>query len=170
MLAQPLYQIIQVNHLELSNTQIGYARVAYFTCLLVSYFVVGGIIDRLSAKHTVACGLAAFSIVPLFYAIFGNYPSVLIGSGVQGIGDAIWDIGFLAYVFRLAPGREAVVFGLHLMLFGVRGTIGPLLSTYLSGELPIADLLYSASLFGWIGLLSFSVYAWKTKTKPATGL
>ena len=170
ILSQPLYQIIQVNQLELTNTEIGYARVCYFTCLLVSYFVVGGIIDRFSAKHTVAFGLAAFSIVPILYAVFGNYPSVLIGSGVQGIGDAIWDIGFLAYVFRLAPGREAVVFGLHLMLFGIRGTIGPLLSTYLSGELPVADLLYSASIFGWIGFLSFSVYAWKTKTKPAASV
>ncbi|BBH21564.1 nitrate transporter [Paenibacillus baekrokdamisoli] len=168
ILAQPLYQIIQVTHLQLTNTEIGYARVTYFTCLLVAYFVVGGVIDRLSAKHTVAFGLAAFSIVPLLYAIFGNYPGVLIGSGVQGIGDAVWDIGFLAYVFRLAPGREAVVFGLHLMLFGIRGTIGPLLSTYMSGVVPVADLLYGASFFGWIGLLSFVVYAWKTKTKPAT--
>ncbi|MFC0328599.1 MFS transporter [Paenibacillus sepulcri] len=170
ILAMPLYQIIQVKQLELTNTEIGLTRVTYFSCLLITYFVVGVVIDRLSAKHTVAFGFAAFSMVPLLYGLFGNYPAVLVGSGIQGVGDAIWDIGFLAYVFRLAPGREAVVFGLHLMLFGIRGTIGPLLSTYLSDSLPVADLLYGASVFGWMGFLSFAIYAWKTKKQPATAL
>ncbi|MBP3962194.1 MFS transporter [Paenibacillus lignilyticus] len=158
IIAQPLYQIIQVNWLELTNTEIGYARATYFTCLLVSYFVVGSVIDKLSAKQTIAYGLAAFAIVPILYAIFGNLPAVLIGSGIQGLGDAIWDIGFLAYVFRLAPGREAVVFGLHLMLFGIRGSIGPLLSTSLSETMPISWLLYAAGLFGLIGLTAFVLY------------
>ena len=67
ILSQPLYQIIQVNQLELTNTEIGYARVCYFTCLLVSYFVVGGIIDRFSAKHTVAFWACCLSRLYRFY-------------------------------------------------------------------------------------------------------
>ena len=127
---------------------------------MTAYLIVGFVIDRLSAKHTIIFGFGAFAIVPLLYALMGNYPAVLIGSGIQGIGDAIWDIGILAYVFRLAPGREAVVFGLHLMLFGVRGTIAPLLSTFLSGSLPMSSLLLGASLFGWAGLFIFVLH-WK---------
>lgn len=158
LVAVPLYNIMQVDRLELSNTQIGIARAAYFVCLLSAYFVCGRVIDKLSAKHTVAFGLAAFSIVPFCYALLGNYGAVLIGSGIQGIGDAIWDIGFLAYMFRLAPGREAVVVGLHFMLFGIRGTIGPLLSTYLSDAVPLAYLLSGAGCFGFAGLATFIVY------------
>ncbi|REE55461.1 putative MFS family arabinose efflux permease [Paenibacillus taihuensis] len=159
LVANPLYQIIQVNHLELTNTQIGFARIAYFSCLLVSYLIVGSVIDKLSAKHTVAYGFAAFATVPLLYAFFGNYPAVLVGSGIQGLGDAIWDIGFLAYMLRLAPGREAIVFGLHLMLFGIRGSIAPLLSTTLSGAMPLAYLLYASALFGFAGVLVFVFYS-----------
>ncbi|MFD0716427.1 MFS transporter [Paenibacillus sp. GCM10027626] len=155
ILAAPLYQIIQVDLLQLSNVQIGLARVAYYSCLLTSYFVVGWVIDRYSAKHTMVYGIAAFAVVPLLYAVFGNYPAVLVGSGIQGLGDAIWDIGILAYVFRLAPGREAVVFGLHLLLFGIRGTVAPILSTLLSGSVPLSALLLGAAVCGAIGIAVF---------------
>jgi len=156
--AQPLYQIIQVDRLALSNVEIGYARIVYFVFLLASYFVVGLVIDRLSARHTVIYGLAAFSLVPTLYALFGNYPAVLAGSAVQAIGDSIWDIGFMTYLFRLAPGREAVAFGLHMLLFGIRGTIGPLLSTALSGSgMPMPLLLGVAALIGWVGTALFLI-------------
>ncbi|MBM7565374.1 MFS transporter [Paenibacillus sacheonensis] len=158
LLAGPLYSIMQVERLELSNTQIGLARAFYFLGLLSSYYITGRIIDRLSAKHTIAFGLAAFGIVPLCYALLGNYTAVLIGSGIQGIGDAIWDIGFLTYMFRLAPGREAVVVGLHFMLFGIRGTIGPLLGTALSGSVPLPYLLFASGVCGLIGLAAFLAY------------
>ncbi|WP_199616619.1 MFS transporter [Paenibacillus alkalitolerans] len=155
ILAGPLYQIIQVEKLGLSNAEIGLARVAYFSCLLITYLFAGWAIDRYSPERTLTYGLGAFAAVPMLYGLFGSYPSVIVASGIQGIGDAIWDIGILSYVFRLAPGREAVVFGLHLMLFGIRGTIGPLLSTGLADTLPLSAILLFASLCGWIGTLWF---------------
>lgn len=155
ILASPLYQIIQVRELQLSNSEIALARMSYYVCLLVAYFVVGWVIDRFSAKQTLVYGLAAFTIVPLLYGVFGNYPAVIIGSGIQGIGDAIWDIGILAYIFRAVPGREAVVFGLHLMLFGIRGSIAPLISTGLSDYMPISGLLVAAAICGCIGTVIF---------------
>ena len=162
--AGPLYQIIQVDRLALSNVEIGYARIVYYVFLLASYFVAGWVIDRYSARHTVVYGLAAFAIVPVLYALFGNYPAVLAGSAVLAIGDAIWDIGFMTYVFRLAPGREAAAFGLHMMLFGIRGTIGPILSTALSGiGVPMTALLAAAALFGWMGVALFLLLGRRTR-------
>ncbi|WP_274365253.1 MFS transporter [Paenibacillus thermotolerans] len=157
ILAGPLYQIIQVDRLELTNAEIGFTRVAYFACLLISFFVVGWAIDRYSPERTLTYGIAAFAVPPMLYGFFGNYASVIVASGIQGIGDAIWDIGILSYVIRLAPGREAAVFGLHLMLFGIRGTIGPLLSTGLADNVPLSVLLLGASACGWIGTLIFIV-------------
>jgi len=160
----PLYQIIQVDRLALTNVQIGYARIVYYISLLAAYLVVGWVIDRFSARHTVAYGLAAFSLVPTLYALFGNYPAVLAGSAILAVGDAIWDIGFMTYIFRLAPGREAAAFGLHMMLFGIRGTIGPILSTSLSGiGAPMPALLGAAALFGWIGTALFLLLGRRTE-------
>ncbi|HUC92435.1 MAG TPA: MFS transporter [Paenibacillus sp.] len=168
LFSQPLYNMIQVEYLQLSNAQLGYARAAYFGCLLLAYLAVGWVIDRISAKKSIVYGLLAYSLVPLLYGLFGNYASVLVGSGIQGVGDAIWDIGIMAYLFRLAPGREAVVFGLHMMLFGVRGTIGPLLSTaLLAQDIPMAGLLIGASLFSWAGVAVFLLLAARDRAAAA---
>lgn len=155
MLASPLYQIIQVDVLELTNTQIGYARVAYFSALLLTFWIAGLMIDRYPIKYTLMAGIGAYAIVPMLYGVWGTYPAVIAGNAVQGIGEAIWDIGILAFVFRLVPGREAVVFGIHLMLFGIRGTLGPILGAGLTSNVSISAILIAASLCGWIGTLLF---------------
>ncbi|WP_284639603.1 MFS transporter [Paenibacillus silviterrae] len=155
MLASPLYSIIQVSHLGLSNLEIGYIRMSYFTCLLLSYFIMGWVIDRYSPRVAMCFGTFAYALVPLLYGLGGTYPAVIAAGGLQGFGDAIWDIGCMAYVFRLAPGREAVVFGLHLMLFGIRGTIGPLLSTSLGGTVSFELLLLFAAGCAAVGCLLF---------------
>jgi len=151
LLATPLYQIVQVNRLELSDVQIGTARVVYFVFLLASYFISGRMIDRYSAEQTLVYGIGMCGFIPMLYAAAPGYATVLIGSGLQGTVDAIWDIGILVFINRIAPGREAVVFGLHLMLFGFRGTVGPLLSTALAATVPLAWLLMAAAVFGWLG-------------------
>lgn len=155
ILAQPLYQLVQKQELALSFLQIGIARTTYFACLLCAYLIAGALIDRMAARQVVLAGLVAYCAVPLLYGLSESFPVVIIGSGIQGFGDAIWDIGILAYVFRLAPGREAVVFGLHLLLFGIRGTIGPLLSTGLSGLLPYSVMFFAAAVSSAIGVAVF---------------
>jgi MFS family permease len=157
MLANPLYNIIQVQELRLSNMDIGLVRIVYFVLLLLAYFFMGRVIDRYSPRLVMMLCIACQMSCPLLYGLFGTYPSVLVASGLQGFADASWDLGCLAYVFRLAPGREGVVFGLHLMLFGIRGTIGPLLSTGLKGVLPLEAILLSAAFFCLLGLLTLYI-------------
>lgn len=155
MLASPLYQMIQVDVLALSNVQIGFARVAYYTALLLTFWIAGLMIDRFPIKYTLMAGIGAYAIVPMLYGLWGTYPAAVMGNAIQGIGEAIWDIGILAFVFRLVPGREAMVFGIHLMLFGLRGTLGPILGASLASSVPLSALLTAASLCGWIGTLLF---------------
>ncbi|MBB3109742.1 MFS family permease [Paenibacillus phyllosphaerae] len=155
MLANPLYQIIQVDVLDLSNVQIAFARIAYYCGLLTTFLIAGWMIDRFDIKYTLMFGIGAYAVVPALYGLWGSYAAVIVGNGIQGIGEAIWDIGILAFVFRLAPGREAAVFGIHLMLFGVRGTIGPILSSSLADSLSLSTLLVAASICGIIGTSLF---------------
>jgi len=156
---------MQVDMLQLTNVEIGYARMTYYVCFIVALLVVGWAVDRYPPERTLTYGIAAFGVAPLLYGLFGNYSAVIAASGVQGVGDAIWDIGILAYVFRIAPGREAVVFGLHLLLFGIRGSFGPILSSALVDVVPISALLLFAAAFGFVGTAVF----WRgTRKLPQT--
>lgn len=163
MVSIPLYQIIQVDILGLTNVEIGYARVAYYVALLLTFWLGGIMIDRIDIKYILLIGISAYAIVPMLYSLWGTYPAVLLGNGIQGIGEAIWDIGIMAFIFKIAPGREAVVFGIHLMVFGVRGSIGPILGTSLTNVLEIDAILIGASLCGWAGTLLF---LWGNRKQP----
>ncbi|WP_245850705.1 MFS transporter [Paenibacillus herberti] len=167
MFANPLYQIMQVSVLGLSNTEIGLTRVAYFTALLLTYLIAGRLLDRFDIRYTLLAGIAAYAIVPMIYGLGGTFSAVIAGNLIQGIGEAIWDIGILAFIFRLAPGREGIVFSIHLMLFGIRGTIGPLLSTGLSEHLSLTWMLLAASACGWIGTLLFVAGSRKSSAAAA---
>ncbi|RAV02433.1 MFS transporter [Paenibacillus sp. YN15] len=163
MLANPLYNIIQVQRLGLSNMDIGIVRIFYFVFLLTAYFFMGRVIDRYGPKRAMIFCIGCHVLCTLLYGVFGTYPAVLLASGMQGFADATWDLGCLAYVFRLAPGKEGVVFGLHLMLFGIRGTIGPLLGTGLNGVLPIEAIILAASFFCLCGFLTLVLAKEKAK-------
>lgn len=155
LLAAPLFQIYQIHTLNLTSVQIGVTRMAYFLFLLIAYFVLGWVIDKMSARRALVIGMAAYAVAPLLYVIMGNYAAAIGGSGLIGIGDAAWDIGLMSYVFRMAPGREAAVFGIHLLLFGLRGTVAPLLSTAAAGVVPLQAILVTATLFCVLGMVVF---------------
>lgn len=155
MMSVPLYQIIQVDVLGLTNVQIGYARVAYYIALLLAFWLGGIMIDRFEIKYTLLIGIAAYAVVPMIYSLWGDFTAVLFGNAIQGVGEAIWEIGIMSFIFKIAPGREAVVYGIHLMAFGIRGTIGPLLGTSLTVMLDIHVILIIASIFAWVGTIVF---------------
>lgn len=163
MLAGPLYQIYQIHQLNLNNVQIGVTRMVYYALLLVAYFAMGWIIDKRSPRHALLIGIAANILAPLFYVVLGSYGAAIATSGLQGIGDATWDIGVMTYVFKLAPGREAAVFGIHLLLFGIRGSSAPLLGTALTHVVPISTIFLAASAFCLIGFVLLY------RAKPNTG-
>ena len=167
MMSLPLYQIIQVDILELSNVQIGYTRVAYYSALLLTFWLGGIFIDRFHVKYTLLVGIAVYAIVPMLYGLWGDFTAVMLGNTIQGIGDAIWDIGIMSFIFRILPGREAVVFGLHSMAFGIRGTIAPILGTSLTTILPIEWILLAAAMLSCIGTIVFFVSTSKEK-EPMT--
>ncbi len=166
MVGLPLFQIIQVDRLELTNVEIGTLRVAYTACLLVSYLIMGWVMDRYSPQLALCIAMALYTVVPLLYGFVGTYSSILIGSGLQGLSDAIWDIGILMFIYRIVPNREGIAFGLHLMLFGIRGSIGPMLSASVIPWIPIAAVLSGAACFCLLGFLLFLVYFYR---RPAAG-
>lgn len=153
LLSVPLFQIFQIHTLHLNSIQIGVTRTVYYALLLLAYFSLGWIIDKVSPKHAMLLGISAYAVAPLLYVIFGNFDAVIAANACLGIGDATWDIGVMAFIFKLVPGREAAVFGLHFFLFGIRGTIAPLLSTGIVQVMPLQIILIASTVCCLIGAL-----------------
>ncbi|GLG01080.1 hypothetical protein Alches_11190 [Alicyclobacillus hesperidum subsp. aegles] len=152
LLAGPIYQIYQVHRLNLSNDQIGMTRVAYYIALLVAYFVLGWLIDKSSPRLAMFVGMLAYTLAPLLYVVFGSYFGVIVSCMFLGVGDAAWDIGCMAYIFKVSPGREATAFGLHYLLFGIRGTVAPILSTALTHNMSLSAVFLASAAVSALGV------------------
>ncbi|WP_277093730.1 MFS transporter [Alicyclobacillus mali (ex Roth et al. 2021)] len=157
LLAGPIYQIYQVHTLNLSNAQIGVTRVAYYVALLVAYFAVGWIIDTWSPRHAMFIGMSAYALAPALYVLSGSFSAVISSCALLGVGDAVWDIGCMSYIFRAVPGREAEAFGLHFLLFGIRGAIAPLVSTAMTHAMSLTDIFLIAIGICALGIAIFAV-------------
>jgi MFS family permease len=155
ILASPLYSIIQVEHLQLTNLQISQSKVIYFIVLLLSYYATGRIIDRYSPGQTLIFAMVGFMTGPLLYIFFPGYGGVLTANAIYGAADAAWELSILSFIFRMAPGREAVVYSIHLLLFGIRGTIAPIIGTSLVSSMPMTQILCISTACGLLGLLLF---------------
>ncbi len=153
MLSLPLYPIIQVNVFQLTNVEIGYIRIAYYLMLMLGFLIIGSVVDKHSPITALLISFACHMMVPLLYAMPGNYPAAIIAGGAQGLGDACWEIGCMNTIFRYAPGKEAVFFGLHLLLHGIRGTIAPMLGTTLMDVLPLAYIFTYSVLWIAVGFV-----------------
>ncbi|MCL6548554.1 MAG: MFS transporter [Alicyclobacillus sp.] len=161
LLAGPIYQIYQVHTLNLSNAQIGFTRVLYYVALLVAYFAVGWIIDTWSPRRAMFIGMGAYALAPALYVLDGSFTAVMISCALLGVGDAVWDIGCMSYIFRAVPGREAEAFGLHFLLFGVRGAIAPLVSTAMTHAMSLTDIFLIA-----IGICALGIALFAVPTQP----
>ncbi|SIT00713.1 MFS transporter [Alicyclobacillus vulcanalis] len=157
LLAGPIYQIYQVHTLNLSNAEIGVTRVLYYVALLVAYFVVGWVIDTWSPRHAMFIGMSAYALAPTLYVLDGSYGAVMASCALLGVGDAVWDIGCMAYIFRAVPGREAEAFGLHFLLFGIRGAMAPLISTAMTHAMSLTDIFLVAMGICALGIAIFAM-------------
>ncbi len=167
LLAGPIYQIYQVHLLNLNSGQLGVTRVLYYISLLIAYFLLGWVIDKFSPKRAMIIGIAGYTLSPLLYILLGTYGGVMISYLLLGIGDAAWDIGCMAYIFKVTPGKEATAFGLHYLLFGIRGSIAPIVSTAATHVVSLQTIFLASTLIGAIGL-ALILLPDRKKASPST--
>lgn len=155
ILGRPLFAILQVQVLHMSNFEISLTRVVYFLFLLAAYFFGGRLIDRFSPRQALVWSIGAYALAPLAFVLLKNHFGMLASNAVYGVADALWDIGILTYVLRAAPGNEATVFSLHQLLYGIRGSLAPIVGTSLLGSLSMGTLLAAASISCGIAFVLF---------------
>ncbi|UUZ91761.1 hypothetical protein LJK87_40595 [Paenibacillus sp. P25] len=155
MLASPLYQIVQVQRLELSNVEIGYIRMVYYAMLILAYWLMGWVIDRYSPKHAMYFGIAGFTLVPLLYGAIGTYPFLLGRRRTAGVCRC--DLGYRVpgLYFPHCPGKRSRCLRLASHVVRHPRHDRTALSTALADIVPPPVLFFAAFACGILALLIF---------------
>jgi MFS family permease len=85
--------------------------------------------DRFGSLPTVLVAVAINCIAPLVYAFAPSLFWLYLGAAAMGVSGSGIDLGYLNTTLMFAePGRAAQYQAVHSTLFGLRGTIAPLLT------------------------------------------
>lgn len=149
----PLYPLILVDKVHISNIATGIFGAIYSGMWLLGFFFWGRFIDR----HTLSNSLKLFFIVtafiPLIYLLTHNIWFLAIAQGIAGITFAAIELIGYVVITRMSHHRETPRYmAVYAVFGGVRGItapfLGPVIMNNFSAEAAIAlSLLLMAVAF-----------------------
>lgn len=136
LLQMPAQYAIQVDRFHISPTQIATMQNIAGLLSLGSLFFWGWYMDRFGSLPTVLAAVSINCIAPLVYAFAPSLFWLYLAAASMGISQSGIDLGYLNTTLMFAePGRAAQYQAVHSTLFGLRGTIAPLLTFAIIGLL-----------------------------------
>ncbi len=123
-MAMPVYVILLVDCLKLSNFTVGVLTFVFSFFTLIGYYFCGRYIGK---KLLSALGIS-FLLVSFIFLLytFKSLPLLFLAAAFNGVAIAAWDLGSYNYIVGIAEKEEVQNFvGMHFTLMGVRGVIGP---------------------------------------------
>ncbi|GAB4458906.1 MAG: hypothetical protein OHK0029_20810 [Armatimonadaceae bacterium] len=129
---QPLFQLFQVDRLNISSTEI--ANLANITALfsIVGSFFWGRFMDKFNPAVTVMVAISIVALIPLVYLMAGAVWVLYFAAALAGFGFSGIELSYLSSILLYSePGRTAQYQSLHSLLLGVRGVLASLLGVRL---------------------------------------
>ena len=129
LMAQPLYQLFQVERLHVSNTDVANLANTSSLSAVVGAFFWGRVLDRFGAARTVFVSIGLISAIAVVYLFATTLPPLFIGAALSGFGLAGVELSYMGSILSFAePGKAARYQSLHQLLLGLRGIVAPLLA------------------------------------------
>ncbi len=127
--ANTYYPLYQVDSFHILPEQIASIVIASSLASVFGYPFWGWFTDRFNALTTTYCSVGLDCMVPLCYA-FGHSITWLMLAGLfSGTAQSGVDLGYLNATLMFAESGSASQYqAIHSTLFGIRGTIAPLLA------------------------------------------
>ncbi len=155
LLSMPVYVILLVDYLKLSNFTIGTLTFVFSFFTLLGYYFCGSYVGKklLSALGTSS---VLVSFVFLFYT-FKSLPLLFLATALNGIAISAWDLSSYNYIMGIAEKKEVQNFiGMHFTLMGVRGIIGPFVGVKLLQVMGMSNTFlvsFTLAIAGFLVLL-----------------
>jgi MFS transporter, DHA1 family, staphyloferrin B biosynthesis exporter len=136
LLQTPAQYVVQVDRFSITPTQIATMQNIAGLLSLASLFFWGWYMDRFGSLPTVLAAVSINCIAPLVYAFAPSLFWLYLAAASMGVSASGIDLGYLNTTLMFAePGRAAQYQAVHSTLFGLRGTIAPLLTFAVIGLL-----------------------------------
>jgi hypothetical protein len=129
IMASTIYPIFQVDELRVTNTEVANMQNLASVAQVAGFFVWGALMDRKGPLMAVFVSVAIVSVMPLCYAVATSIGLLYLASVAGGLAMSGIELGYLNTTLLFAEhGRAAQYQALHSSLFGIRGTVAPLLA------------------------------------------
>jgi len=165
-LSNPIYPIVLVDKLHVTNFQVGLLFTLTSISASLSYIFWGRYIDKKGAIHGLFVTFFIALGVPSGYllaTVSSAFLFVCISATISGIVNAGIDLGVMGAILQLAPSEEIPNYmALHSTFVGIRGIAGPFLGAFLY-RLINASGVFSINII-FILLGGFLMYRFWSKT------
>lgn len=136
--------------LNVSYAQLGAAAALYFTASGLSQTCAGFVVDRFGPLRVLYGGLALCSLGILAAGLAPNYPFLVLGAGLAGIGNSVFHpVDFSILNARVAPQRLGPAYSAHGFLGALGWTLAPAFAYGLSTLYGWRIALLAAALLGF---------------------
>lgn len=126
LMVQPIYQLYQVDRLQISSTQIANMTNVASLCSIFGAFFWGRYMDRRGPGITVFLAICCVAAIPVVYLFSQSVLALGFAAVLSGFGLAGIELSYMASILTYSePGRAAQYQSLHSLLLGIRGVIAP---------------------------------------------
>lgn len=158
LILAPLFPWLKVDF-NLSYAQLGLLMTVFFIVSGIGQALAGFVVDKVGARNVLFFGIACLGVSALALAMAQNYPMLLAGSMLAGLGNSVFHPSdFTLLNKRVSAGRIGHAFSVH----GISGNLGwaaaPVFLTAIAGLAGWRTALASAALVPAAVLLLLVVY------------
>lgn len=144
---------------DLSYAELGFLMTVFFIVSGIGQALAGFVVDKVGARTVLFGGLACLGVAALAMSLAPNYPMLLAGSMLAGLGNCVFHPSdFTLLNKRVSPARLGHAFSVH----GISGNLGwaaaPIFMTTIAGLGGWRSALFFASLVAFAVLALLWIY------------
>lgn len=158
LLLAPLFPWLR-EAFSLSYAELGFLMTVFFVVSAIGQALAGFVVDRVGARTVLFSGIALLGIAGLWMSQAANYPMLLAGSMLAGLGNSVFHpADFTLLNKRVSSSNLGHAFSVH----GISGNLGwaaaPVFMTSMAGLFGWRTALFAAAVIPFAVLTGLFVF------------
>jgi len=157
LMLAPIYPLVQIQVFNMNNFQIGQLAIFWIIGWFLTASLWGWIVDRFQPLYAIIIAIVLYLGSPILYFMQSPFHLLLLASFIAGAAGSSQEVGWQNLMMKLGGEKSSRYSGIYLTMLGVRGLIGPLLSTFLLLYINIFSLFLITCIMLMLGLIPFMI-------------